>query len=117
MAKYDLLSIERDTKTVKGNKEDVLSGILYLAPAQEADGVHDLCPMSTPECEKVCLYGAGMAGVFPSIKRARIAKTLRYLADRAKFERDLSNDIGKLERAAASRGMRPAVRQRSCCGR
>ena len=50
MANYELLSVEADSKTVKGTVSEILTGILYLAPAQEADGIHDLCPMSTPEC-------------------------------------------------------------------
>ena len=77
---YKLLSIEADAKTSKGTKYGYLTGILYLAPAKEADGVHDLCPMATAECREACLYGAGMAGVFPSVKAARVAKTRRFLA-------------------------------------
>jgi hypothetical protein len=107
---YKLLSIESDAKTVKGGKYGYLTGILYLAPAREADGTHDLCPMATSECRKACLYGAGMSSVFPSIKRARVAKTMRYLADRNGFIGDLIEDIHTLCHAAAARGMKPSVR-------
>jgi hypothetical protein len=110
MARYELLSIEADAKTVKGTEKGYLTGILYLAPAKEADGMHDMCAMRTAECSKACLYGSGMAGVFPSIKEARIAKTLAYLADSAAFELMLASDIRKLEKEANSRGLTPAVR-------
>jgi hypothetical protein len=108
--KYSLLSIEADAKTSKGTEFGYLTGILYLAPAKEADGVHDLCPMATDECRKACLYGAGMAGVFPSIKRARVAKTMSYLSDPAAFMVTLAADIRKLVKEATARGLKPAVR-------
>ena len=110
MSKYELLSVESDAKTVKGNDAGVLTGILYLAPAMEADGVHDLCPKATDECRQSCLYGAGMAAVFPTIKEARIRKTLAYLANPEAFVARLNRDIVKLRKEARRRGMIPAVR-------
>jgi hypothetical protein len=107
---YKLLSVESDSKTSKGSKYFVLSGILYLAPSVEADGVHDLCPRATPECREACLWGAGMAGVFPTIKQARVRKTLEYLNNPAAFKATLVKDIHKLIAEAKSRDMMPAVR-------
>lgn len=78
---YDLLSVESDAKTIKGNKRGYLTGILYLAPTREADGIHTMCPMASEYCIDACLHDSGLAMVFPSIKAARIAKTLAYLAD------------------------------------
>jgi len=66
--------------------------------------------MATPECEEVCLYGSGMAQVFPSVKRARIAKALAYIANPDAFAETLAKDIAKLETEASSRGLKPAVR-------
>lgn len=107
--KYELIGVEQDAKTSKGREYGYLTGILYLAPSTEAGGI-DLCPMASDECRKACLYGAGMAGVFPSIKRNRIAKTKRYLQDRAGFIAALARDIAKLQKAAAAQGLTPAVR-------
>jgi hypothetical protein len=107
---YTLLSIESDAKTVKGNQYGYLTGILYLAPSTECDGVTDLCRYSSPECRHACLYGAGMAGVFPTIKAARVAKTRKYLADPKGFMSSLEEDIRKLVREAKTRGLAPAVR-------
>ena len=113
MPSYKLLGVEGDAKTRKGSKKGILTGVMYLAPSKEADGVHNLCPFATSGpngCEEVCLYGAGMAQAFPSIKAARIAKTLRYLNDRKAFIADLTADIAQLEREAKSRHMTAAVR-------
>lgn len=108
--KYNLLSVEQDAKTVKGSKKGYLTGILYLAPAHEASNTVDMCPMSTGECREACLYGAGMAGVFPTVKVGRIKRTLWYLSDRAGFEKALVQDIHRLCSEAAVRLMIPAVR-------
>jgi hypothetical protein len=51
-----------------------------------------------------------MAGVFPSIKAARITKTMMYLNDRAAFLTALRADIERLIRMATEREMIPAVR-------
>jgi hypothetical protein len=66
---YELLSEGADAKTVKGRKYGWMTGILYLAPANESGMGVNLCPMASPECRKACLYGAGMSSVYPSIKR------------------------------------------------
>jgi hypothetical protein len=110
MARYDLIAVESDSKTTKGTKQGWLTGILYLAPSTEADGEHNLCPMATDECRRACLYGAGMAGVFPGIKAARVQKTLDYIADPKGFVTRLRTDIVRLIAEAKSRGLRPAVR-------
>ena len=110
MSKYQLLSVEQDAKTVKGGKYGYLTGILYLAPSTEADGVHNLCPMASAECRQACLYGAGMAGVFPSIKAARIEKTKQYLVSPRVFVEKLAVDIIRLQDEARARGLKPAVR-------
>ncbi len=104
-----LLSVEQDAKTKKGSKRGYLTGVMYLAPATEASNVN-LCPMASDECRQACLYGAGMAGVFPSIKAARIQKTRWMLRDPESFLDQLRADIRELVRSAAARDMVPAVR-------
>ncbi len=105
-----LLSVEQDAKTRKGSKRGWLTGVLYLAPADEGGTGYNLCPMSTDECREGCLYGAGMAGVFPAIKAARIAKTRSYIADPRGFVDQLRLDIQEIVRKADAREMIPAVR-------
>ncbi len=105
-----LLSVEQDAKTRKGSKKGYLTGVMYLAPADEARTGYNLCPMATEQCRAGCLYGAGMAGVFPSIKAARIAKTKAYIADPKAFVNQLRSDIKALVALAEKRNMIPAVR-------
>lgn len=107
--RYKLLSVEQDAKTSKGSAVGYLTGILYLAPAGEAGGPN-LCPKASDECRAACLYGAGMAGLFPSIKRARIEKTRLYISQPLEFIEILKGDIQKLNKRAKASGMKPAVR-------
>ena len=69
-----------NAKTTKGEKLGYLTGILYLAPADES-GVMNTCPMSTAGCRAACLYTAGRASMFPMINRARVRKTLWLHSD------------------------------------
>ena len=64
----------QNAKTRKGEKLGILTGILYLAPANES-GVMNTCASSTPECRHACLYTAGR-GRFDSVRKGRIRKTL-----------------------------------------
>jgi hypothetical protein len=102
-----LLSIGNDAKTVKGEKQGYLTGILYLAPAHES-GVN-VCPFSSVACRHDCLYTAGRGG-FESVKRARIAKTQYFHRDRQSFLEQLGIEILKLKAKAARAEMVPAVR-------
>ena len=108
--KYRYLSVSADAKTIKGEKRGFLTGILYLAPANEAGPEVNLCPMSTAECRYGCLYTAGMAGVFPKIVEGRLKRTREYLADPAVFLQAVGMDIQKLVQDAASKGLIPCVR-------
>lgn len=103
-----LLSIAADAKTVKGEKQGYMTGILYLAPASIA-GVGNLCPDATAGCRDACLYTAGR-GVFNSVQTARIAKTKRFHADRLGFMADLVKSIAALVRKASKANMVPVVR-------
>lgn len=105
---YKYLSVGSDAKTVKGEKKGYLTGILYLAPAQEAGG-KTLCPFSTPSCRQVCLFTAGR-GAMSNVRDARIRKTKEFLADPKTFVARLQKDIQSLIKEAAAKGMIPAVR-------
>lgn len=102
------LSVGNDAKTVKGQKFGVLTGILYMSPAQEAGG-KTLCPFSTSGCRAVCLYTAGR-GAMSNVKNARVKKTLEYLADPPHFINLLADDIMLLVNQAKKKGLTPAIR-------
>jgi len=101
-----LLTID-NAKTTKGEKLDILTGILYLAPAKISG--YEVCPQRSIGCTLACLYTAGM-GIFSNVQKARINKTKMFFEDREAFLKILRKDIVALEKKAVKLGMKPAVR-------
>lgn len=102
-----LLSVSNDTKTVKGEKSGVLTGVLYLAPYTLSG--NQVCPKATAGCIASCLFTAGH-GVYANVQKARINRTRWLFEDRASFMEVLVADIQRLVRSAKRNGMTPAVR-------
>lgn len=113
------LTIE-NAKTIKGQKKGYLTGILYLAPANEARAAGyttpNACPFASAGCKAACLFTAGR-GVFPKIKAARIRKTVELMGGAKWNERPnaqaavkLADDIAALVRKAQRENLIPAVR-------
>lgn len=105
MTKY--LSIDTNAKTIKGQKKGYLTGILYLAPANESG--KNLCPHASNGCKADCLFTAGR-GAFDKIKQARIKKTLAFLKNRLDFCNRIKEDIAFIELKAKKNGMIPCIR-------
>jgi len=104
-----LLSVSADAKTIKGESNGVLTGILYLAPADTVSQ-KTLCPYAgLAGCKAGCLNTAGR-GAFSNVQRARIRKTLFWHQYRREFMALLVADIKRLQRKAEKLGMTPAVR-------
>lgn len=106
MVKLNLLSMN-NAKTPKGEKLQVLTGILYLAPAKISG--YEVCPRRTEGCTNSCLYTAGM-GKFTSTQKGRIKRTKMFFEQRELFMSMLKLDIRLLEIMAKDKGMTPAVR-------
>ena len=104
----DRLLTVQNAKTRKGEKLGILTGILYLAPANES-GVMNTCASSTPECRHACLYTAGR-GRFDSVRKGRIRKTLWLALDRPGFLEELKRNVTRLVARARKLGLKPAVR-------
>ena len=107
-----LLSVNADAKTVKGNSEGYLTGILYLAPHNTVTShkVKTVCPSAVAAgCQNACLYTAGR-GKFSSVQAGRIKRTESFLADSQAFLLALWYDVQGLIRKAAREGVRPAIR-------
>jgi len=104
-----LLSVSADAKTVKGEAGGVLTGILYLSPADTVSK-KTLCPYAgLAGCQTDCLNTAGR-GAFSNVQRARVRKTLFWQQYPREFMALLVADIKRLQRKAARLGMTPAVR-------
>jgi len=104
-----LLSVNADSKTVKGTAMGFLTGILYLAPGTLA-GVGNVCPHASKGCLSSCLFTAGRAGIFESINVARINRTRFFFYERRAFLAQLAGEIAAVVRKAEREGMRPVVR-------
>ena len=103
-----LLSIDTNAKTVKGQTLGFMTGILYLAPADQSG--HQVCPMAKAAgCEAACLYTAGR-GAMSNVQTARLNRTRYFFEDRAAFMLQIIADITKLVRKAQREGMTPLVR-------
>jgi hypothetical protein len=95
-----LLGIDTNAKTIKGEKYNIKTAILYLMPAKQS-GVQ-LCPMAkTAGCEKACLFTAGR-GAMNSVMLSRLRKTLYFNQYRDLFMQQLHNELIR-ERAKAKR--------------
>ena len=104
----NLLSIDTNAKTVKGQKRGYLTGILYLAP-ERVSGLINVCTNASDACRAACLYTAGR-GAFSSVQKARTAKTVFYVKERERFLSTLSENVASVIRKAKSKGMRAVVR-------
>ncbi len=113
------LTIE-NAKTIKGQKKGYLTGILYLAPANEARAAGyttpNACPFASAGCKSACLFTAGR-GAFSNVRAARIRKTIELMAGKKWNEiphpgalEKLRADIAALEKKAKRLKLKPAVR-------
>lgn len=104
-----LLSIDTNAKTVKGQKEGYLTGILYIAPAN-LSGYNTCALAEKAGCIAACLNTAGLGGVYSSIQEARIKKARLFFEDRNTFMLNIVKDIELLIKRAAAKGFTPLVR-------
>ena len=102
-----LLNIDKNAKTVKGQKKGYMTAILYLAPAKESG--FEVCPMSTAGCRAACLYTAGR-GAMNVTQKARIAKTRYFFTDRDAFMMQMATEITAFVKKAEKAGLIPTVR-------
>ena len=104
----NLFSIGQDTKTVKGEKLKVLTGIMYLAP-YKLSGV-SVCPNAElAQCHVGCLNTAGR-GQFTSNQMSRLRKTLFYQQYPIEFKQLVRKELNRLIRKAERLKLKPMVR-------
>ena len=103
-----LLSINQDTKTIKGLKKGYLTGIMYLAPY--TIGGKNICPFAKAAgCIDACLNTAGR-GIFNNVQQARLNRTKLFHSDINAFMNKLAVEIEALEKTAIKNGLIPVVR-------
>ena len=98
---------ESNTKLAKSQGEYRVVG---LSLAAEKSSGFQVCPKATLGCKLSCIFKSGMAGVFPTINVARIAKTRAYFKHRPQFLFKLWHEVEKEEIIAKKNGQKLAVR-------
>ncbi len=86
----NLLNIDNNAKTVKGQKNGYKTGILYLAPSTQSG--FNVCPQASQGCKKACLFTAGR-GRFNNVQQGRINKTRWFIQERETFIDQLDKEI------------------------
>jgi len=82
-----------NAKTIKGEKYNYKTYILYMAPARQNDKGINLCSHASDGCLKACLYGSGLGGIYTSVQKARTAKSNFFVNDRTNFLVQLEKEI------------------------
>ena len=103
----NLLNIDNNAKTVKGQKNGYKTGILYLAPAEQSG--FNVCPQASQGCKKACLFTAGR-GRFNNVQQGRINKTRWFIQERETFINQLDKEIIKHIKNSEKNGFIPCVR-------
>ena len=109
-----LAGVNSNSKTVKGNKLNYDTLILYLA-ASDMSG-YNLCPMATEGCKKACLVSSGRARIVSTKEKinavtwARLKKTWLFYANRKFFNAWLFAEIAAAKQLAKKRNKNFAVR-------
>ena len=103
----NLLNIDNNAKTVKGQKNGYKTGILYLAPSTQSG--FNVCPQASQGCKKACLFTAGR-GAFNNVQQGRINKTRWFIQERETFINQLDKEIIKHIKNSEKNGFIPCVR-------
>ena len=109
MSNYKLLSVGNNAKTVKGDGSEYLTAILYMAPADNLEGVNVCAMAEVAGCKAACLYTAGR-GKMNSVQAGRLRKTMLWRDDRQGFLATLRQDITKFQAYCLKRNIQPVVR-------
>lgn len=94
-----------NTKTAKNDLETF---ILYMAPADQVQGLN-LCPFASDGCKKSCLYSAGR-GKFSNVQQSRINKSKFWGYNREAFYIQLANELLNIHDKAAKKDVKIAIR-------
>jgi len=104
-----LLGVGTNAKTVKGDGSEYLTAIMYLAPADQVEGIN-MCPMAVlAGCKAGCLNTAGR-GKFSNVQAARVRKTILWRDNREMFLAQLEVDLDRFSAYCLRKGIKPCVR-------
>ena len=103
-----MLGVDRDAKTIKGQKRGYKTAILYLAPAKLSG--QQVCPMAElAGCTKACLFTAGR-GAMSTVMISRLWRTLFWQQYQSEAIAMLKSEIAKLKAKTEREGFELLVR-------
>jgi hypothetical protein len=99
----------KNPKVIKSQKStsNYFTLILHLAPA--CNSGYEVCPNSSAGCRAGCLYTSGRGGT-PTVKAARIRRTVTFRESPLEFRALVLADLYKLDRLCKENGKIGAVR-------
>lgn len=104
----ELLAIDSNAKTIKGQKKGFKTAILYLTPASGSG--ENMCAMAAlAQCDEPCLNTAGR-GAMSNVQISRLRKTLFFIQYRDEFLALLRKDIRRVVKAIEKSGFTPLIR-------
>lgn len=106
-SKLNLLSVGTNAKTIKGDVDNRLTAIQYLAPSIESG--YDACPHASEGCRSVCLYTSGR-GNMGSVKQARIRKTKLLFENQKEYLEMLDKDLSLFSEYCSQNALKGFVR-------
>ena len=106
-SKCKLLNINSNAKTSKGDDENKMTAIMYLASSDMSG--YDTCEHASPQCKKMCLISAGR-GAFSNVQQARINRTKLFFEHKPEFLKQLLEEITYFTDYCDEHGMKSYVR-------
>lgn len=106
-AKLKLFNVGSNAKTKKGDDEDNLTAIMYLA-SSDISG-YEVCEYASPQCRSMCLYTAGR-GTFTTVQQARINRTKLFFESNKEFLELLYKEISLFNAYCLKFQFQPNVR-------
>ena len=106
-----LLTVNADSKTIKGLKKGFLTGVQYLMPA-DGSGIVNLCPFASPGCKASCLNTAGRGDprMGNSVQLARLTRTAYFQMHRDCYMEMLMSETERLLRKADRDALEAVIR-------
>ena len=102
-----LLNLDNNAKTIKGQKLNYKTAILYLASWKNSG--FNTCSSASKGCRLACLYKAGH-GIFNNVQQGRINKTRWFFLERETFLEQLKKEIRLFIINCKKTGFKPCVR-------
>jgi hypothetical protein len=98
----ELLAIDSNAKTIKGQKKGFKTAILYLTPASGSG--ENMCALAAlAQCDEPCLNTAGR-GAMSNVQISRLRKTLFFIQYRDQFLALLRKEIRRVVKTIEKSG-------------